>query len=516
MGDTSDPKTLLTLAADEDDWPEVVRLLEAHWSTLISEHPVAVRDVVESLPPMVLETYPRWAMARDYLQRIVPRPGEQLTRFRGTASPPRPVGFLDQLAQLTSRGASARAAGDLDTATESVTKARELLDAASQETRDEMLSALPEVQFEWGMVWEYAGDFDQAIREYVDSFDEALRDQNGMARMVAAGALAWIHALCGRNLQARHWLDQLPEAGGEWWNGRSAVPAIFARTLLLIDGLHFDEARAELAKASLAVSPERWPFQKLLTALVTTDPTAAMSILAQIDGSAAKVPAAVTENGPIGQYVAIARSILLRVAGQPSDAARALPQPSARPVTVAEKLVGSLSASQLIRAGNDAAAGRLLAIARADLGTPRISVAGLALTAVTQLRDGDRDAAAATFASALSLADERALFHPLTAIPRTELLQLLEESATPLDPDVAERLVAIAIDGSKDPFVSLTRKERQVLILIVAGTRIQDVATELFVSVNTVKSQLASIYRKTGTNSRDDLTRLALTTGTLD
>jgi hypothetical protein len=131
-------------------------------------------------------------------------------------------------------------------------------------------------------------------------------------------------------------------------------------------------------------------------------------------------------------------------------------------------------------------------LARGDLGTPRISVTALALTAVTQIRENDPDGAAATFAAAVSLADERSLYHPLTVIPRTELLQLLESATTITQaPDVAERLGGLAVDGAEDPFVNLSPRERHVLALIIADTRLQDIAAASFVSVNTVKTHLS-------------------------
>jgi LuxR family maltose regulon positive regulatory protein len=52
--------------------------------------------------------------------------------------------------------------------------------------------------------------------------------------------------------------------------------------------------------------------------------------------------------------------------------------------------------------------------------------------------------------------------------------------------------------------VSLTKREHVVLHALVSTSSTADLAASLFVSVNTVKSQLRTLYRKLGANSRDE------------
>ena len=49
---------------------------------------------------------------------------------------------------------------------------------------------------------------------------------------------------------------------------------------------------------------------------------------------------------------------------------------------------------------------------------------------------------------------------------------------------------------------ALTAAELRVLPLLVTHLTAQEIAAELFVSVHTVRSQQASLYRKLGTSSR--------------
>jgi DNA-binding NarL/FixJ family response regulator len=53
----------------------------------------------------------------------------------------------------------------------------------------------------------------------------------------------------------------------------------------------------------------------------------------------------------------------------------------------------------------------------------------------------------------------------------------------------------------------LTATERQVASLIAAGATNRDAAAALFVSVRTVETHAASVYRKLGVRNRTELAR---------
>jgi DNA-binding NarL/FixJ family response regulator len=59
----------------------------------------------------------------------------------------------------------------------------------------------------------------------------------------------------------------------------------------------------------------------------------------------------------------------------------------------------------------------------------------------------------------------------------------------------------------------LSGREQQVLSLLAAGERDQDIADELAISVRTVRSHLDRIREKTGRRRRSELTRLAIEEG---
>lgn len=59
------------------------------------------------------------------------------------------------------------------------------------------------------------------------------------------------------------------------------------------------------------------------------------------------------------------------------------------------------------------------------------------------------------------------------------------------------------------PFMPLTRREKVVLAHLDETTTLDDIARELFVSRNTVKSQVRSVYRKLGITTRAEARRAA-------
>ena len=505
---------MLTRAVDRGEWREVVRILDEQWSELISAAPELIRDVVTDLPSSVVASNPRWGLAREYLDQLVGGPTAATTRFRGGVPVAAPRGLLDALAQLTSRGAAARQSWRIDESASAAAEARGLLDGATPDAVMRLSSALPELQFEWGMVWEYVGDSDRATHEYVESFDAAVRDGNEMAQTKAAGALAWVHAFAGRNIQATQWLDRLPDGAGTWWESRSSAPAILARTLLLIDDLRIDEARSELSRINLVAAPERWPFQKFLAATLEPEPATALELLSQIDASSVAFRQTDARRGANAVVAALARSLLHHRLGNGAGARKALDVVEADTTTLPEQMVWCAQAALAVRAGDYAGAIRRVAPIRAmPVSSPRPYVTALALTAVSRLRQNDETGAIESFTRAGTLARQHRLHHPFTVLSAPELEELIALCPDALPIETQPVVLAHARTDRTDPFGSLSARERSVLSELLTGKSIPRVADALFVSVNTVKTQLQSIYKKVGVSSRRELETATLSHG---
>lgn len=63
------------------------------------------------------------------------------------------------------------------------------------------------------------------------------------------------------------------------------------------------------------------------------------------------------------------------------------------------------------------------------------------------------------------------------------------------------------------PVESLTRRERVVLAELAEDVTLEEIATRLFVTRNTVKSQVRSVYRKIGVSTRAEAVAWAVAQG---
>jgi DNA-binding CsgD family transcriptional regulator len=59
----------------------------------------------------------------------------------------------------------------------------------------------------------------------------------------------------------------------------------------------------------------------------------------------------------------------------------------------------------------------------------------------------------------------------------------------------------------------LSARERELVTLVAQGRTDAQIASELYISISTIRSHLDRIRNKTGCRRRADLTRLALTAG---
>ncbi|WP_116051628.1 LuxR C-terminal-related transcriptional regulator [Amycolatopsis palatopharyngis] len=82
-----------------------------------------------------------------------------------------------------------------------------------------------------------------------------------------------------------------------------------------------------------------------------------------------------------------------------------------------------------------------------------------------------------------------------------------------VSPELAGAALDSARHRSDNARLDLSERERQVLALVAAGERDQDIADEMAISVRTVRSYLDRIRDKTGLRRRTELTRLAIEEG---
>lgn len=127
--------------------------------------------------------------------------------------------------------------------------------------------------------------------------------------------------------------------------------------------------------------------------------------------------------------------------------------------------------------------------------------------AVVEDLDGRADQAVAALADAVALAEAEGLRQPLRSVPAAlRLLRALPPSgsrsfaSSVLDLPVSPEAARAVAGGMVEP---LTDREQGILVRLPTRRSNTDIAAELFISVNTLKTHLRNIYRKLDVGDRD-------------
>jgi LuxR family maltose regulon positive regulatory protein len=166
------------------------------------------------------------------------------------------------------------------------------------------------------------------------------------------------------------------------------------------------------------------------------------------------------------------------------------------------------AADWLSRGDPLAALRRVEGLPEADPGLhPVMRLYAWLITALANHGLGRLDVASQALEQALALAATEGYRRPfVSGFPLRRLLERHLARPTAHGPLVAELLDALAQGGDTPPGLlePLSERERAVLRLLPALLSNPEIAGELFVSVNTVKTHIKTIYRKLDVTSRRD------------
>ncbi|SDD56840.1 LuxR C-terminal-related transcriptional regulator [Rhodococcus tukisamuensis] len=518
--DRDDPASGLRYAADAADWALVIEILDEHWVDLIGDHIVMIRSTLRDIPPDLLDAYPSIRAGRELFTLL----GTQTTSTASTL----PID-VDALRRL---GAEPNAGELLDVGSvqslmlrvggrfrESADMARQLhvLSSAALDARpEEVRRQLPVMRLQWGISHQLAGEFAESTVDLRLAHRGALAQGIDFVARNAAGSSALNWALLGDPQRADEWLAieaSHPRSAG-WLELLVKVPALVARALTALDRLDLDTARRALDELGEASDNEElWAFVTYAHsryALATRRPFDGLSLLRRA------VTAHPTTFGPssVALPLLTAVEVSLRLALGEGNQALALASGAGpeQPWTLVAAARAHLLAGE---------PGQALALChRCDWfghPHPHAHLEALVVEAAAHHVLGNADAAADAWAHARGEADRTGLVWPLATIPR-KLVDTLEATATTASTAVA--VLRGSTVGNPYPesvhLVQLTEREKLVLAELALGLSTREIASKLFVSANTVKSQQRSLYQKLGGHSREEILRTAGRLGLFD
>jgi len=424
-----------------------------------------------------------------------------------------------QLAVAEIRLAAARRSGDIGTVVASAAQAEALVSQVPGDALARHPGARARVLGGRGTAELWTGQLDEAARLLEAGAAAAAACGADQHRASCLGQLALVSALRGGLGRGAELAAQATAAASQPLEaGQPADPAaLVARSWVHLERHELAEARIVLkqAETALASAPDR--LTSALACLVAAraalaeGQTEAVAQLVSQARSGWPVP------GWLGQQLDLAQAQACVAAG---DLAAALA--AAERIDGARSVAAAVSQAQIAAAADDPGRAQraLEPVLAAAGGVPdRVRVQAWLVDAQLSYGRGHLSRGRRSLAAALRLADREQLRLPFV-LERGWLRPVLRR-----DPELAhqyQRLVAPARPAGPPPtrlrlpeeptvlvVEPLTEREREVLRLVSGMLNTAEVASEMYISVNTVKTHLKSIYRKLAATHRGEAVRRA-------
>jgi LuxR family maltose regulon positive regulatory protein len=354
-----------------------------------------------------------------------------------------------------------------------------------------------------GLTFSLLDDEISASRAYRRAWEFGTGSGVAFVQSQAAANLALNCALLGDAAQTTEWLARYKSFDTSDWPGNYLIGlgAHIAAGLLALDRLEDDGVHAELQHLGDGSAPlELWPFIAFLFAQHALHSGRANEALTHLDQlQAANQEAGRPVTGAAAVLMSRARADLAIACGHGERARQLLKKQGAgtpwnRVPTARIRLLGGYGAIVKVDP---------LTWDPATSTRDRLEM--LLLSAVGSLRCEDSHNARRFMHQALELYDETGILRPFATIQAADLAQLVELADRDIGPDASAILAQHSpVYPDRLLLVDLSEHERWVLeALAKTGSR-QEMADSLLVSVNTIKTQLASLYEKLGTSTRSE------------
>jgi len=409
-------------------------------------------------------------------------------------------------------------AGDLD---EAVAAGQEALAlqagtgaGATDDARARTLSDLGRAEL-------WAGDPEAAEAHLLEGRAVALEAGLGSLQLSCTSQLAALHAMRGTLGTAfQLGTDAAELAAQRGWS--SSPPATGGYLALAWVHYHRDELVEADRQLERAVAASRGRAEGPVTAAVAMVRARLQRARGDLTGAIATVAAA--RQGPAGRrpparlwrWLVLTEAELRSAAGQPQSAGSLLEGVvDGEPLGAGEAV--ALARVQLREADAAAAAATLASFpdATAPGGLLVAPVEAWLLDALVSDALADRDRAAASLERALGLAERegsRRSFLDAGAPARSLLVRYRQRmpSSWPYVDELLRSSAESAPAPAPPPLVEpLTERERTVLRYLPSMMTYEEIASDLYVSPNTVKSHVHGIFRKLGVNGRRQAVRSA-------
>lgn len=507
----ADPEPLRAFAAAvaERDEQRAIDAVRSGWFDLIRGDRAGLRAAIDLLPAAWLRDSALLSMLAGFVYYSLPHRRVKGLRLlthasRAAASQHRVHHVLDRALILTSGSVAHRLTGRPRLGIRSARTALDVLRRMSDEERAGT-HALPRLYAQLGTTLYYADEIDAALSAFEEGLAEMPDDerQHGYTNLAM---LAGIHALHGDLPQAESYLEA---ARDERWPiaVRSMYSGTFYRLAEAVAALErFDAATARSHLSAMVhdrATIEHWIPIAIVEAYVTLAEGRPGAALAGLDAFA-ESHRGEGRSLRSRRLLAPTRALLQLALGSP-DAAHIILQRDGSPGPDRDI---ALARAELAIGRHGSALEHLRRHAGAPL-RPRATAEYAAIEAAALLRFSDSprvNGALEQLGAVLQRTHQRFALALLPAADYRRVVSALHDAGYICVADLPESSLI------PDPHLHLLLSAREAAVLqVLAHTgSAAAIAAELVVSVNTVKTQLRSLYRKLGVATRDEAIAVAL------
>lgn len=499
----------LSSMVSQGDLVSANALVRRSWFELLRSHGDDLRLVLETIPAAALREHPLLGMMLGICYNGVPHKRVKALRYfvsavRAARSGRLALDAVDRALILVSESAVYRLIGRPAMGVGPARSAVRVLDAMTP-SELEAVRSLPRVYSQAGVSLYYGGDLNGALSAFESGLAESM-DRGSSDGFGSLAMLAGIRAVRGELREALVYIELAHSA--EWSDEqRSMYTGTFYRVAEAISALEeFAPAAAHDHLSAMVHDPrtiEHWVTIAVTEAMATLVSGRPGEALSRLDA----VAAARSEGRSAGVRGRLAPTrALLQLALGAHDAAGIILRRDAPP---GPQRIVAHARVELAAGRSGAALRELRAIAGGDL-PPRTVAEALTIEAAALLRLPSSLRSAAVVDHLGALLGHAGLRTPLAFIPPADFERvrgaLLERGFERLFDGVDVRSVL----ADTTPEAILSEREQVVLAALMNHGSPNGIASELVVSVNTVKTQLRSIYRKLGVSSRDEAIAVAL------